>query len=127
MIFKIPFNTKARATWHSITIVLITYERSLLAFVNDHNVFLECIMFPEFLPAVCKRTSELLSFKMLLVVPLQSGRGDETFAATVPRTDMVPLVFVRGLNVVLEVGGPKEILRTWFVRTYEGSVVGMRV
>ena len=102
MVFQVSFNPKACATCHSIRIVPVTHEWPLLALVNNRNVFLECIVFPEFLSALGKGTRKFLSLDMLLVVPLQSGRCDETFAATLPWTGMVPLVFMRGLDMVLK-------------------------
>ena len=103
MVFEVSFDPKACATWHSIMVVLVTHERSLLALVNNRNMFLERVMFPELLSALGNGTGKILSLKMLLVVPLQSGRCDETLAAALPGTSMVPLVFVRRFDVVLEV------------------------
>ena len=103
MVFEVPFDPKACATRPSIMVVLVTHERPLLALVNNRNMFLERIMFPEFLAALGERTGKFLSLEMLLIVPLQPGRCDETLAAALPCTSVVPLVFVRRFNVVLEV------------------------
>ena len=94
MDLEVTLDIEASPASRSVLVLVIADEWLPLSLVNNRDMLLECIVFPELLSTRSESTGEQLPLDMLLAMPFQSCPGNETLAAALPIADVIPLVRV---------------------------------
>ena len=92
MNLEVTLDIEASPACRSILVLVITDERFPLSLMNYRDMLLQCIVLPKFLSTGSKSTGEQLSLDMLLAMPFQSCASNETLAAALPFTDVIPFI-----------------------------------